>query len=243
LVNRDRVQAVLSMLTTTSTSYLLLASIDAARKQLVTDGKNALEKTIALANRTRKQINNIPGLYCAGEELLNGDSTFSMDPTKLLVSVRNLGVTGYDVELWLREHYNIEVELSDLYNILCIVTSGDDAETVGILIDALSHFAGERYSSDTKFERLELVLPDLPEVALSPREAFYATTVTIPLSEASGRTSAESIMVYPPGIPIVTPGETITEKNIAYIQMCIEKGLPVQGTDDPTIQTIRVVEP
>lgn len=143
LVSPKRVQAILSMLTTTSTSYLLLASLDVARKRLATEGHELAEQAIRLANETRKQINDIDYLYCVGKEILGTEATFDYDPTKLIISVKELGLTGYDVEKWLRERYNIEVELSDLYNILCIITPGDTEQETNVLVDALRHLSNE----------------------------------------------------------------------------------------------------
>ena len=145
LVSYKRVQAVLSMLTTTSTSYLLLASLDVARKELATRGKELLDHTIQLANSIRKQINEIEHLTCVGEEILETEAAYDYDPTKLIISVKNLGLSGNDVEIWLRAHYNIEVEMSDLYNILCIITTGDTEKEADILVSALKHLADERY--------------------------------------------------------------------------------------------------
>ena len=124
LISVNRVQSILYA-TTTSTSYILLASLDAARRQLATKGREMLDKAIKLANYTRDAINEIPFLYCVGKEILGKKATFNYDPTKLIISIKGLGIMGYEVEKWLREHYNIEVELSDLYNILCLITPGD----------------------------------------------------------------------------------------------------------------------
>lgn len=121
LVSKERVQSILSMLTTTSTSYLLLASLDVARKRLATEGHELIEQTIKLANETRERINDINGISCVGREILGSKAAFDYDPTKLIISVKDLGLTGHDVEKWLRESCQIEVELSDLYNILCIL--------------------------------------------------------------------------------------------------------------------------
>jgi len=118
IVQPKRVQAMFRMLTTTSTSYILLGSLDAARKYLALQGYEMSGKAIRLAEYARNRINEIPGLASFGSEILWTDAAFDFDPTKLTVHVRVLGITGYDAENWLRNHYNIEVELSDMYNIL-----------------------------------------------------------------------------------------------------------------------------
>ncbi|TQR17868.1 aminotransferase class I/II-fold pyridoxal phosphate-dependent enzyme [Psychrobacillus vulpis] len=241
LVSAKRVQSILSMLTTTSTSYPLLASLDTARRQLAIHGEDLINDVIRLAKDTRKRINNIPHLRCAGEEILQTSATFDMDPTKLLISVKDLGITGYTAESWLRENANIEVELSDLYNILCLFTIGDTKKEANILVNALVRMVAA-FESDAVVVEPSVSLPDIPGLAMSPRDAFYAQTESIPLLEASGRISAEFVMVYPPGIPIFIPGEIITQGNIDYIRMNIEAGLPVQGPEDDTLEMIHVIK-
>ncbi|MGC4375490.1 aminotransferase class I/II-fold pyridoxal phosphate-dependent enzyme [Fictibacillus sp. Mic-4] len=244
LVSKDRVQTILSMLTTTSTSYLLLASLDVARKRLATEGHDLAEKTIRLANETRAKINEIPHLYCVGKEILGTGATYDMDPSKLLISVKELGITGYDAEVWLREHYNIEVELSDLYNILCLITTGDHEKNTHILVTALrelsSFYSNEEIESVS--QALPVHVPNIPALAMSPRDAFYADTESIPFAESVGRIIAEFVMVYPPGIPIFIPGEIITKDNLDYIQENVEAGLPVQGPEDSSLKMIKVIK-
>lgn len=240
LVDPRHVQVVLSMLTTTSTSYLLLASLDVARRELALFGQERVAKAIALSEDARKRINQIEGLYCVGEEILTDSATFALDPTKLTVSVRELGLRGYDVERMLREEFNIEVELSDLYNILCIVSWGDTEDDVNRLVEALSAIAAS-YRERKDIHLLPVSAPSMPVLQMSPREAFYAKTEVVPLAESVGRTIAEMIMVYPPGIPILLPGEVVTKDNIDYIEENLRAGLPVQGPDDPEIRHVKVV--
>jgi arginine decarboxylase len=242
LVSGKHVQSVLSMLTTTSTSYLLLASLDVARKQLATKGKELLDKTIILSQSIRTRINEIDHLHCIGDEILGSKATFDYDPTKLIISVKELGLTGYDVETWLREKHNIEVELSDLYNILCIITLGDTEQEAALLINALQELAVECENREERLEPVEVLLPDIPLLAITPRDAFYADTEVIPFEESEGRIIAEFVMVYPPGIPIFIPGEIITKENLHYIRKNMEAGLPVQGPEDDEIKTIHVIK-
>jgi arginine decarboxylase len=240
LVNPKRVQSIISMLTTTSTSYLLLASLDTARKHLALHGREMAEQSIELAQYTRKKINDIVGLYCFGEDILGTEATYGYDPTKLTIHIRKLGLTGYDVENWLRDEYNIEVELSDMYNILCIITAGDSRKEADLLIEALKRLAEENYNQRDADDVL-IKLPEIPHLSLSPRDAFYADTEVIPLRKAAGRIIAEFIMVYPPGIPILLPGEVVSQENINYIIEHLEVGLPVQGPEDKTIQNVKVI--
>lgn len=241
LVSYKRVQSIISMLTTTSTSYLLLASLDVARRRLVTEGRELIDRTIKLANSVRGQINEIEHLYCVGEEILGRKATFDYDPTKLIISIRDLGITGYEAEQWLRERYNIEVELSDLYNLLCLITPGDTQAEGDLLVKALNELSSEFHERAEKVH-VQVMLPDIPLLALTPRDAFYSETEVIPLAESEGRIIAEFVMVYPPGIPIFIPGEIITSENLRYIKMNIEAGLPVQGPEDDKLNSIRVIK-
>ncbi|MEW9033397.1 MAG: aminotransferase class I/II-fold pyridoxal phosphate-dependent enzyme [Planifilum fimeticola] len=195
-VNPRRVQSIISMLTTTSTSYLLLASLDAARRHLATRGKEMLDRTLSLAALARERINAIPGLNCVGREI---------------------------------------------HNILCIITPGDTPETIDTLVRALTELSREYYTAGRR-NRISIRLPDIPELVLSPRDAFYAKTTTVPFDESAGRIIAEFIMIYPPGIPVLLPGEQITRTKINYIREHMRVGLPVQGPEDPDIRMIRVID-
>ncbi|GIP20372.1 aminotransferase class I/II-fold pyridoxal phosphate-dependent enzyme [Paenibacillus sp. J22TS3] len=239
-VNPQRVQTIISMLTTTSTSYILLASLDTARRNLALNGHQMIEETLQLADYVRTEVNKIEGLYCFGKEILGGEATYAFDPTKITVHVRHLGITGYETENWLREHYNIEVELSDMYNILCFITPGDTRDTADILLRALRELSAKYYSVNTANE-LVVKTPEIPQLSLIPRDAFYADTEVIPFKESAGRIIAEFIYVYPPGIPILLPGEVISQENIDYIVDHVDVGLPVKGPEDRYIHQVKVI--
>jgi len=239
-INQRRIQTIISMLTTTSTSYLLLASLDTSRRNLALNGKAIAEKALQLAQYARRAINEIPGLHCFGEEILGTEATFDYDPTKVTVHVRHLGITGYDAENWLREKYNLEIEMSDMYNILCLVTPGDTQENVDILIRALTELSKETHNVNQSNE-LVIHIPDIPQLSLTPRDAFYGDTEIVPFKESAGRIIAEFIYVYPPGIPILLPGEVISQDNIDYIVDHLEVGLPVKGPEDRTIEFVKVI--
>ncbi|MDF2657620.1 MAG: speA [Paenibacillus sp.] len=239
-INQRRIQTIISMLTTTSTSYLLLASLDTSRRNLALNGKAIAEKALQLAQYARRAINEIPGLHCFGEEILGTEATFDYDPTKVTVHVRHLGITGYDAENWLREKYNLEIEMSDMYNILCLVTPGDTQENVDILIQALAELSKETHNVNQSNE-LVIHIPEIPQLSLTPRDAFYGDTEIVPFKESAGRIMAEFIYVYPPGIPILLPGEVISQDNIDYIVDHLEVGLPVKGPEDRTIEFVKVI--
>lgn len=239
-VNPQRVKTIISMLTTTSTSYILLSSLDTSRRNLALNGYRLAEQAIELSQYARIEINKIPGLYCFGEEILGSEATYDYDPTKITVHVRHLGITGYEVENWLRDHYNLEVEMSDMYNILCLVTTGDDRDTIITLLEALRELSQQYYQKNAAKE-LIIKIPEIPQLSLTPRDAFYAETEVIPFKESAGRIIAEFIYVYPPGIPILLPGEVISQKNIEYIVEHVEVGLPVKGPEDRSIEFVKVI--
>ncbi|SDW07500.1 arginine decarboxylase [Marininema mesophilum] len=240
-INPQRVQSIISMLTTTSTSYLLLASLDAARRHLAIYGNELAQHALALADSARRRINEIPGLRCIGRELLGSEATYDLDETKLIIHLERMNITGYEAEKWLRKQWNVEVELSDLYNILCLITPGDDDGTIRILVDALTDLSQQFYMEEQR-EEAPVRIPEIPLLTVSPRDAFYAETVSIPFTESAGRIIAEFIMIYPPGIPVLLPGEQITHENIDYIIEHLEAGLPVQGPEDPDIKMVRVIK-
>ncbi|MFD1776123.1 aminotransferase class I/II-fold pyridoxal phosphate-dependent enzyme [Paenibacillus rhizophilus] len=240
LINPQRVQTMLSMLTTTSTSYILLASLDTARRHLALNGHDMASRAIALAKYAREAVNELEGLYSFGNEILGTEATFDHDPTKLSIHVRHLGITGWEAENWLREKYNIEVEMSDMYNILCLITPGDTQQTVDKLLSALKVLSAIHYGKGDIYE-LKVQVPEIPQLALTPRDAFYADTELVPFKESADRIIAEFIYVYPPGIPILLPGEVITQDNIHYILDHVEIGLPVKGPEDRTLTHVKVI--
>lgn len=239
-VNPHRIQTIISMLTTTSTSYILLSSLDTSRRNLALNGHKLAEQAIELAEYARKSINEISGLYCFGREILGGEATFDLDPTKVAIHVRHLGITGYETENWLRDHFNLEIEMSDMYNILCLVTPGDTSDSIEKLLEALRALS-DSFHEGAEARELVVKIPDIPQLSLSPRDAFYGQTEVVPFKESAGRIIAEFIYVYPPGIPILLPGEVISQKNIDYIVEHVEVGLPVKGPEDRNVEFVKVI--
>lgn len=240
LVSAEHVRAMLSLLTTTSTSYLLLSSLDAARRHMVTHGKYGLERAIGLASYARAEINRIPGLYCFGEEICaTRTSARSCDPTKLCVTVKGLGLSGLAVEQALRSEFRIEAELSDPYNVLFVVTIADTPQDIDCLLMALRRIASLYGPSPVRHIQLPILLEHT--LAIAPRQAFFADTRRVPLARAAGHAAAEFVTVYPPGIPLLVPGELISQDDIDYIGRHQRLGFFVQGPEDRSLMTLRVV--
>jgi len=243
LVSVERVFSLLSMITTTSPSYILMASIDCARRNLAINGERIISEALSRADRFRSAINDIPGVKCFGNDMVGvSSSRFAYDPLKLCINVKGLGLTGIAVEGILRDEWNIEVEMSNLYNILCIVTLGTVDDDLSKLVRALRDLSARLYDASRQYPTVETIPTPKrsPTVAFSPREAFFAETEDISLDECAGRAVADTISVYPPGIPILVPGEVITSDIVEYLRICDHAGLSVQGLQDG-LSFIRVV--
>lgn len=240
-VDINRVQQILSLLQTTSPSYILMASLDCARRQIALNGAELLDKTIELSNYARNEINKIPGFYCFGKEILGNDGVYALDPTKITITCRDLGITGYDLDMILSNKYYIQVELSDLYNVLAVGSFGDTRQSIDSLINALKEISKDYYGKGNKKSDF-IDIPSIPPQIKIPREAFNSSKTPIPLKESIGMVSGEFLMAYPPGIPILCPGEEITQEIIDYVQRLKDTGLYVQGTEDPEVEYIKVVK-
>ncbi|SQC02454.1 arginine decarboxylase [Clostridium tetanomorphum] len=240
-VDIHRVQQILNVLQTTSPSYILMASLDCARRQIALQGRELLNKTIELANYAREEINKIPGFYCFGQEILGEPGVYALDPTKITITCRELGITGYDLDMILSNKYHIQVELSDLYNVLAVGSFGDTKESIDALLSALKEISIEYYGKGNKKSDF-IDIPAIPEGVKIPREAFNSEKICVPLNRSIGKISGEFLMAYPPGIPILCPGEIITQEIIDYVQKLKDTGLYVQGTEDPEVNFIKVVK-
>lgn len=239
-VDIARVQQIMNLLQTTSPSYILLASLDTSRRQIALEGKELLDGAIELANYVRNEINRIPGFYCYGNELLGQPGVFAIDPTKICITCRDLGITGFDLDMILSNKYHIQMELSDLYNVLAVGSFGDTRENMDRLLDALREISSEYLNENTRKADF-LDIPPIPKQVLIPREAFNGAKISVPLTDSVGEVSGEFLMAYPPGIPILCPGEVITEEIVNYVQDLKKTGLYVQGTEDPKVENILVV--
>lgn len=240
-IDINRVKQMLNLLQTTSPSYILMASLDCARRQIALNGRELLDKTIDLLNYARSEINKIPGFYCFGEEVLNKPGAFAFDPTKLTINCRKLGITGYELDMTLSNKYHIQMELSDFYNALAVGSFGDTKENIDALISALKEISNEHFGKNSELSDF-FDIPKIPKQIQIPREAFNSVKTSEPIKESIGKISGEFLLAYPPGIPVLCPGEVITEEIVNYVQQLKDTGLYVQGTEDPNVEFIKVVE-
>ncbi|MCD6435940.1 MAG: aminotransferase class I/II-fold pyridoxal phosphate-dependent enzyme [Clostridiales bacterium] len=238
VVDYNHLRNTINLILTTSASYFFMASIDFARKQLVLEGEKRLDEIISICRKYRILINEIPGLYAFGKELIDGIGVCDFDETKLSVNVVNLDLTGYEVYDLLREKYHIQAELADAKNVLFIISLGDDEYSLSALYDALKEIGEKHVGGEAWNFRKTL---SNPELIVSPRNAYYSKKKTILLSDAVGEISGELVMVYPPGIPIITPGERISSDIVEYIEFLKGQDTVITGPDDSEVKYIKVL--
>lgn len=234
-VDGARVAAVLQMLQSTSPSYILMASLDLARMQMATEGRKLLGKAIELAEGARSRINRIAGLRCLSAEQVAGWGAYRLDVTKLTISVKELGLTGYAASALLNTEFGIQVEMADLFNVLVIVSIGDRRDDLDRLVTGLETLARRQQGATPDAVTSLVVVPPVHQMVLacSPREAYFARHGAVPLAEAVGRVSADIITIYPPGIPILVPGETISAEAVDYLGYLGARGARIDGVLDP----------
>jgi arginine decarboxylase len=249
-VKGDRVSKALQLVQSTSPSYLLLASLDAARHQMATQGEQRLEQTLQLADEARSRLNQIPGLSTLSPEQAGQSAGFTaLDRTRLTVTVKGLGLDGFTADQILNEQLGVTAELPSLQHVTFIVSVGNTREDIEQLMQAFGALAamyggrkvgeaGEALQQTAfSFPPCHSLVPSL----LTPREAFFAATEPVAIAQAVNRISAELICPYPPGIPVLMPGEMIAQEAIAYLQTILAIGGIISGCADPSLTTLRVV--
>ena len=237
-IQEGHVRKIINLTQTTSGSYLLMSSLDISRRNLALRGKQVFRQVVAMAEYAREEINAVGGYYAFGRELVNGDSIFDFDPTKLSVHTRDIGLAGIEVYDLLRDEYDIQIEFGDIGNILAYLSIGDRYQELERLVSALAEIR-RRYQTDSSGLMNQEYID--PEVVTSPQEAFYADKESVPLEDSVGKVCSEFVMCYPPGIPILAPGERITKEILEYIQYAKAKGCSMTGPEDPDIEHINIL--
>lgn len=238
-MSEGHVRQIINLTQTTSGSYLLLSSLDISRRNLALRGKEAFVRVVELAEYARREINAIGGYYAFSRELCNGDSIYDFDPTKLSVNTLQVGLAGIEVYDLLRDEYDIQIEFGDLGNILAYLSIGDRPREIERLVGALSEVRRRFGGSEAGLMKQEYIEPD---VAVSPQDAFYAEHESLPIMETEGRVCSEFVMCYPPGIPILAPGERITREILDYIVYAKDKGCSMTGPEDADITRLNVLK-
>ena len=232
------VRQIINLTQTTSASYLLLSSLDISRRNLALRGRESFASVVELARYARSEINEIGDYYAFGRELVNGDSIFDFDETKLSVNTLDVGLAGIEVYDLLRDEYDIQIEFGDLGNILAYLSIGDRERDIERLVSALSEIRRLYKKSKAGLMKQEYIEPI---VAMSPQDAFYAEKTSLPLRQTEGRVCSEFVMCYPPGIPILAPGERITRRILDYIEYAKAKGCQMTGPEDAKIERLNVI--
>ena len=238
-VHVDKVAAAMHLLQSTSPHYWFLASLDSARRRAALYGHDDEEKVLKMARRIRRELNTLAGIRVFGKEILDYDGVQDFDETKITIDFSGLGLTGAEAERLLRRE-KIEAELTSGHHVLCLITPGDDNESAEALIKACRHIS-EGGEKTERVEMKEVPLPD-PVVRLVPRAAWHMPAVAKRLDEAIGSIAAESVIFYPPGIPVLAPGEEITAQCVRYIQRKIAEGYGPHGCEDKTATFIKTVK-
>ena len=238
-IDRGRLEANLHMVQSTSPSYLLMTSLDAARYELAMHGPQMLSRALELAENARSRINRIKGMHCYGKEIIN-ENIYDLDTTRLVISASDLGITGFELADRLYEEYRVGLELADEKNVVAVVTYANEREDIQNLVDALEKIAQNTIQSQENIKNFSM--PSVPESVLSPRQAYFAPKKRISWENAKGKITGEALIPYPPGIPLVNPGEIITDDICEYMEYYRREKLHFHGPSDKKLDTIQIIE-
>ena len=237
-INVGHVHQIINLTQSTSASYLLMSSLDISRRNLALRGEEIFNGVIELTEYARDEINSLGGYYAYGKEMIDGDAVFDFDTTKLSICTLPIGLAGIEVYDILRDEYDIQMELGDIANILAYISIGDRKKDIERLVSALADIKRNYRKDPSKLLKIEYIDPI---VDATPKEAFYAQKKSLPLEETVGETSAEFLMCYPPGIPILAPGERVTKEILDYIRYAKKKGCQITGPEDMSIARLQVI--
>jgi lysine decarboxylase len=240
-IDPDRVARTVRLVRSTSQSALLMASLDAARRQLSVHGEELLARTIDASSRAREAIAAVRGVAVIGEDFVGRPGVAGWDPLRIVIDVRGTGCTGYEVAAALRGNYDTHVELATHATMVLILGLDEPGHS-------LQRFAHDFGQTVLRIERPG-AQPALVrgsgwfdnEVVVAPRDAFLGAAEVVPVDAAPGRVSAESIAGYPPGIPALLPGERITAELVAYLRELRDAGARLHGASDPSFETVCVL--
>ncbi len=237
----DRIATAVRMTQTTSPYLPLVASVDSCRAQLEDDGAALVGWAVDLARLARTLLARVPGLAVLAEDQLDRlasvDSYGGIDPCKIVVDVRGRGLDGLAADRTLRDVHGIAVEGADAGRLYLVVGPGDSVASVRRLVLALAALG----TPTIKPRHAVDPFPPPAPAAMTPREAYFADQERVALGEAVGRICAELVTPYPPGIPLLTPGERITEQAASWLSRAVSAGIHVHGPDDPRVRTLRVL--
>lgn len=242
LIDLNRVKKIVSLLQTTSPNYLILASIDLARRQVALYGEKMFGTIIKFAEEARRKINHLKNFSCFTREEIRARG-YDLDVTKLTINVIRSGLSGYKIEEILNQEYNIQVDCADLFNLIAILGIGSRKNDLEKLIQALKKIDSATGGAKITNGRESLQLPSLStEMVMTPRDVFLMQKIKrIPLRKAAGHIAAQSLTPYPPGIPVLIPGERITPEIRDYLLNLSDKEIRISGQETDTLKTIKVI--
>ena len=226
LIRKQKVQKTLNILNTTSPSTLLMASLDAARHFVATKGQEAMDKTHEISKYAREQISKINGFVPCGREHFITRGCYDYDDTKLVIKLEHLDINGFDVYQMLQRDYRIQIELAETYAIMAILAIGTGKKQIDKLVAALKDISKKHYKKTYEYKRHAFGI-EFPFQVVRPRSAYHAPGIRVPLKEAVNRISKESIMIYPPGIPLIVPGEVFTKDLVKRIDSYKKNGITI----------------
>ena len=232
------VRQIINISQTTSGSYLLMSSLDISRRNLALHGQEIFDKVREMVAYARGEINQIGDYYAYSKEIVNGDSVYDFDITKLSVNTLPVGLAGIEVYDLLRDEYDIQTEFGDLGNVLAYVSVGDRPRDIERLVSALAEIRRLYRRDPNSLMTAEYINPS---VVFSPQDAFYSDKQSLPLRDCENRVCSEFVMCYPPGIPILAPGELITKDILDYILYAKEKGCSMTGPEDMELTRLNVM--
>ncbi|KAA8522682.1 hypothetical protein F0562_009156 [Nyssa sinensis] len=240
-VDRERICRCLQTLQSSSPSYLLLASLDAARAQLSENPEIIFNEAMELAVETKNLINKLPGISVL--DFPSFSSFPAIDPLRITIGVWHLGLTGFEADEILSSDYDIVSELTGTRSITLAINLGTCREHVERLISGLKHLStsfSESHGMKERVDDIECAPFDDISMSLSPREAFFVSKRRVSVEESLGKICGELICPYPPGIPVLIPGEVITERALNYLLRVKSKGAVISGAADPSLSSIVV---
>ena len=222
----------MAMFGTSSPSYLLISSIDGEVRSLLDGRGSSLSRWLGAVTETKKKLGALDNL--TAPDLSEDPAVFAADPSKIYIDSHGAGIRGAVITKVLRD-LRVEVEAVYPYGVLAMTGEGDDEKTLRRFLDAL-------FEADRKIEKREPAVPDktvfIPERVMSAREALAGKRVRTPLGGAEGEVSAGYIFAYPPGVPIVIPGERIARESVLEIREALDSGIRVVGLEGDSVLTV-----
>lgn len=238
-IDPNSIQKALQLVQSSSPSYLLLASLDAARQQIAIEGKDLLQNTLELAKKAKEKLSELAYLSIFNHDKISPEF-INLDETRLTVKVTELGLTGYEADEILDQQLGVTAELPSLTSLTFVISIGNNQADIDRLIAGFIKL--KNYQKKIHQSNFDIVpLQDYSVASISPREAFFANNKSLNFEDSIGYISAETICPYPPGIPILIPGETITAEALEYLKKVIHFGGIITGNSDSTLKTLKVI--